>query len=100
MQRGGAVYIMTNTLRSVLYTGVTFDLIKRIQEHRNKAYPESFTAKYNVIHLVYYKPFSTIEEAITEEKRVKAGTRKQKNMLINLINPGWKDLWDEEVSKW
>ena len=100
MQKGGAVYIMTNALKSVLYTGVTSDLIKRIQEHRYKLYPESFTARYNVIHLVYYKTFTTIEEAISEEKRIKAGSRQQKNELINSMNPAWKDLWDEEVSKW
>ena len=100
MQIGGAIYIMTNALKSVLYTGVTSDLIRRIQEHRNKIYPESFTAKYNVVHLVYYRTFSTIEEAISEEKRIKAGNRKQKNILINSINPEWKDLWTEELSKW
>ena len=91
---------MTNALKSVLYTGVTSNLIKRVQEHRNKVYPESFTAKYNVIHLVYYKTFPVIEEAISEEKRIKAGSRKQKNELINSVNPDWTDLWDEDVSKW
>lgn len=91
---------MTNALKSVLYTGVTSNLIKRVQEHRNKVYPESFTAKYNVIHLIYYKTFPAIEEAISEEKRIKAGNRKQKNELINSVNPDWKDLWDEDVSKW
>ena len=91
---------MTNALKSVLYTGVTSNLIKRVQEHRNKVYPESFTAKYNVIYLVYYKNFPAIEEAISEEKRIKAGNRKQKNELINPVNPDWRDLWDEDVSKW
>ena len=100
MQRGGTVYIMTNSLKTVLYTGVTSDLIRRVQEHRNKVYPDSFTAKYNVIYLVYYNNFPTIEEAIAEEKRIKAGSRKQKTLLINSVTPLWKDLWDEEVSKW
>ena len=99
MTRGGTVYIMTNLLKTVLYTGVTSDLIMRVQEHKTKAHPESFTAKYNVVILAYYNNFSTIEEAILEEKRIKAGSRKQKCMLINSINPEWKDLW-EEVSKW
>ena len=100
MQRGGAVYIMTNVLKSVLYTGVTADLTKRIQQHRDKIHPRSFTAKYNVFYLVYFKTFSSIEEAIAEEKRIKAGSRKQKCDLINAINPAWKDLWEDEVSKW
>ena len=72
------------TQKRSLYS-VTSDLIKRIQEHRNKIYPESFTAKYNVVHLVYYKTFPTIEEAILEEKRIKAGKRKEKNLLINSL---------------
>jgi len=99
MKRGGTVYIMTNILHSVLYTGVTSDLIMRVQEHKTKTHPESFTARYNVVILVYYKSFSTIEEAILEEKRIKAGSRKQKCLLINSINPEWKNLW-EEVSTW
>jgi putative endonuclease len=60
VKRGGTVYIMTNLLRTVLYTGVTSDLIMRVQEHKIKVHPESFTAKYNVIFLVYYKGFSTM----------------------------------------
>jgi putative endonuclease len=100
MHKGGSVYIMTNVLKTVLYTGVTSDLIKRVQEHKNKVHQESFTARYNVFHLVYYRNFPSIEEAITEEKRIKAGNRRQKCNLINSINPEWKDLWDEEISKW
>ena len=100
MQRGGTVYIMTNALKTVLYTGVTADLIVRVQEHKNKVHPNSFTARYDVIYLVYYSFYPTIDEAIAEEKRIKAGSRKQKCKLINSINPLWKDLWEEEVSKW
>ena len=100
MEKGGSVYIMTNALKSVLYTSVTSDLVSRVQKHKNKFYPAGFTAKYNVIYLVYYRNFPAIEEAIIEEKRIKAGSRKQKCKLINSINPEWKDLWDEEVSKW
>ena len=48
MTRGGTVYIMTNVSRSVLYTGVTSDLISRVMEHKTKAHPESFTVRYNV----------------------------------------------------
>ena len=99
MQRGGTVYIMTNALKTVLYTGVTANLITRVQEHKYKAYPHSFTAKYNIVHLVYYSSYSTIDEAIEEEKRIKADSRKQKCNLINAMNPEWSDLW-EEVSKW
>lgn len=54
----------------------------------------SFTAKYNCYKLVYHNSFSTIEEAISEEKRIKAGSRQKKIDLINNINPEWKDLYD------
>jgi len=100
MTRGGFVYIMTNPIHSVLYTGVTSDLISRMQQHIYKYYPDSFTAKYNVTILVYYQFYSTIIEAILEEKRIKAGSRKQKLQLINSINPEWNNLWEKEVSLW
>ena len=99
MQRGGTVYIITNIHHTVLYTGVTSDLVTRIQEHREIKNIKSFSARYNVTKLVYYKSFSTIEDAIAEEKRIKAGNREQKIKLIQSINAKWKDLW-EEISKW
>jgi putative endonuclease len=91
---------MTNVIKSVLYTGVTSDLISRVQQHKSKYFPESFTAKYNVDILVYYQFYPSIMEAILEEKRIKGGSRKQKMELINSINPNWEDLWEKEVSKW
>ena len=66
MQRGGAVYIMTNANKTVLYTGFTTNLPARVQQHKSKAFPDSFTAKYNAHLLAYYKGFATIEEAIRE----------------------------------
>lgn len=100
MQKGGTVYITTNSLHTVLYTGVTSDLIKRIQQHKYKFYPDSFTAKYNVTILLYYQFYPTITEAILEEKRIKGGSRKQKMALINAMNPNWEDLWEKDVSHW
>jgi len=78
MQRGGSVYIMTNVLKTVLYTGVTSNLAKRVQEHKNKAYPSSFTATYNVVYLVYYRHFPSIVAAIKEEKNQR---RQQKTKM-------------------
>jgi putative endonuclease len=92
MERGGAVYILTNKNNVVLYTGVTSDLKARLFEHKEKKYPSSFTAKYNLNKLVYYRGFHHIEEAIAEEKRIKGGSRKKKIELIENINPTWKDL--------
>ncbi|MFT3948745.1 MAG: GIY-YIG nuclease family protein [Agriterribacter sp.] len=90
---------MTNRAFTVLYTGVTSDLIARVQQHKQKYYPESFTAKYNCCLLVYYRFFPSITEAIDEEKRIKAGNRKQKIRLITEMNPDWKDLW-EDIKNW
>jgi putative endonuclease len=95
MKRGGYIYILTNKNKTTLYTGVTSDLRKRIWEHRTKTHPSGFTAKYNLALLVYYEGFHFIEEAIAREKQIKAGNRKKKELLINSINPEWKDLFDE-----
>jgi len=83
---------MTNVHNEVLNTGVTPDLSKRVQEHKELKYAKSFSATYNVDKLVYYRGFMTIEEAISEEKRIKGGSRAKKIKLIESMNPDWKDL--------
>ena len=95
MKRGGAVYIMTNKVHSSLYIGVTSDLKKRVYEHKNNAFPGSFTAKYKLHKLVYFEGFHRIEEAIAREKLLKGGSRNTKNELINSMNPKWSDLFDD-----
>ena len=95
MERGGYVYIITNKHHTTLYTGVTSKLHQRIYQHKTKAFRMGFTAKYNCDKLVYYRGFSSIIEAITEEKRIKGGSRRKKIDLINKMNPGWKDLHEE-----
>ena len=92
---GGFVYIITNKNHTTLYTGVTSDLYSRVIQHREKHYPNSFTAKYNCDKLVYYFFFDTIEEAITREKQIKGGNRAAKFKLIEGLNPSWKDLFSE-----
>ncbi|HUM46351.1 MAG TPA: GIY-YIG nuclease family protein [Chitinophagales bacterium] len=91
MKYGGCVYIMTNQHHSTLYTGVTSDLPKRIHQHKKKEFG-GFTARYNCDKLVFYKNFARIEEAIAEEKRIKGGSRKAKELLIHSMNPSWEDL--------
>ncbi len=100
MIRGGCIYFMSNQYRTVLYLGVTSDLIRRVQEHKNKVYPGSFTDRYNLHVLVYHENFLHIEEAIAREKEVKKWRREKKNALISSMNPGWKDLWETEVRYW
>ena len=94
MKTGGAVYILTNLTHTVLYIGVTSDLLVRIQQHKQKTDPGSFTAKYNCIKLVYYETFLRIEEAILGEKRLKNWHREWKMNLINEFNPQWLDLYE------
>lgn len=91
----GFVYIITNKYQTVVYTGVTSNLSQRILEHREKRHPNSFSARYDVNVLVYYEQFQWIEDAITREKQIKAGSREAKNNLIRTINPTWKYLFDE-----
>lgn len=99
MEKGGCVYIMVNERNTTLYVGVTADLYSRIVSHKSSEHPKRFTARYNLFKLVYYELFHSIEEAIAREKQLKGGSRKNKEKLINSINPEWKDLFDE-VSKW
>jgi len=99
MFKGGYVYILTNKNHTVLYTGVTSNLAKRLWEHQNSAYPQSFTTKYNVFKLVYYEGFHSIEEAIAREKQIKGGSRAKKEKLINSMNHDWNDLSGEFIEK-
>ena len=94
-EKGGHVYIMCSLNNNTLYTRVTTNLPAWLAEHKEKAYPNSFSARYNCVKLVYYRWFDTIMEAITEEKRIKGGSRKKKEILINNMNPNWKDLYQE-----
>jgi len=95
MNKGGYTYILTNDNNTVLYTGVTNDLKRRVTEHKTKFNPKSFTARYNINKLVYYETFGRITDAIAREKQLKAGSRKKKMDLINSINMEWKDLYEE-----
>lgn len=100
MRREGWVYILTNKNKTTLYIGVTANLIRRVQEHKNKRNPNSFSSKYNLYFLIYYEHFSDIVEAIMREKQLKNWRRSKKEILIALINPNWEDLWEREVKYW
>ena len=90
------IYILTNKLKTVLYTGVTNNLAERLYWHRNpEAISKHFTTKYNCFYLIYFEQFQDIETAISREKQIKGWTRKKKEDLIILVNPTWKFLNDE-----
>ncbi len=78
MERGGLVYITTTRKNTVLYTGVSEDLIGRMYDHKTKADPKFFTARYNVDKLIFYEAHPTIVEAIAREKEIKGWVRAKK----------------------
>jgi len=88
------IYILTNSRHTVLYTGVTNNLERRLSEHKNKL-GSAFTRKYNVDQLVYYACGDDINVAIAREKQIKAGSRQDKIDLINSINRDWEELSKE-----
>jgi len=85
---------MTNEYNTVLYTGVTSNIFKRVNEHREKLI-NGFTSRYNITKLVYYEEFATMPEAISREKQIKGGSRQKKIDLIKSKNPESEDLYDE-----
>ncbi len=98
LKRVGFVYILTNKNNTTLYTGVTADLIKRVEEHKLKIKPNSFSTRYNLNKLIYFGGYNHIEEAIAREKQLKAGSRQKKIDLINSLNPTWEDLYSKILS--
>ena len=87
------VYILTNTHKTVLYTGVTNDLIRRVYEHKHHLDKGSFTSQYNVEYLVYFEATNNPVAAIEREKQIKGWNRKRKIKLIESKNPNWNDLY-------
>lgn len=85
---------MMNERNTVIYTGVTDDILRRISEHKNKN-GSGFTKKYNVDKLIYYEVYNNPIDTIAREKQIKAGSRKKKIDLIRKTNPNFEDLFDK-----
>jgi putative endonuclease len=94
MDKQYCVYMMTNKHNTVLYTGVTNDLMRRVYEHK-EGLGGVFTSKYNLTRLVYYEITEDVRAAIEREKQIKGGSRTKKDELVNSVNPEWRDLYDE-----
>ena len=94
--RQPAVYITANKRNGTLYTGVTSNLVQRIWQHKEKAV-SGFSGKYACDKLIYFVVCETMEQAITEEKRIKGGSRSKKLSLIETMNPNWNDLYDDII---
>ena len=88
------VYLATNRDHTVIYTGVTKDLRRRIYEHHHGTI-DGFTTRYRVGKLLYFEIFGNPYSAISREKQIKAESRQRKLDLIAKLNPGWRDLWVE-----
>ena len=86
------VYILTNKAKTVLYTGVTNNLRRRLEEHNEKLNPNSFSAKYNLNYLIYYEKYGWIQQAIAREKEIKLLRRDLKMELIKEFNPNMEFL--------
>ena len=89
------VYILTNANRTVLYTGVTSDICKRVLEHRNGV-GSQFTRKYRLHQLIMVEDHPTMMSAIAREKQIKSWSRQRKVELIDKVNPTWRDLMPTE----
>ena len=87
------VYILASKKNGTLYIGMTNNLIRRVNEHKNKML-EGFSKKYGCNKLVYYDVFEDVYNAIQAEKRLKKWKRKWKLQLIEKNNPGWQDLFE------
>jgi putative endonuclease len=90
------VYIMANEHNTVLYVGVTNDLVRRVFEHKEKL-AKGFSKTYNITKLVYYEVVQEAVAAIAREKQLKGGSRERKVVLIESVNREWKDLYEEIV---
>jgi len=94
MQKGGWIYIMADRYRGGLYVGVTADLIRRVDQHR-EGQGSRHVSDYGKTRFVYVERHDEIEPAIAREKLVKKWKREWKFALIEADNPDWRDLWDE-----
>jgi putative endonuclease len=92
----GFTYILAGH-SGFLYKGVTNRLDRRMNEHRQNLVP-GFTRKYNVTDLVYFKSFAYIRNAIARERQIKGWLRSRK-MVINSVNPAWRDLSEDFLPK-
>jgi len=88
------VYIMTNKYNTVIYTGVTNILKRRIWKHK-EGLGSKFTSRYRVSKLVYYEQLENINLAIAREKQIKGGSRQKKINLIIGLNHTWDDLYEK-----
>jgi putative endonuclease len=87
-------YILASRPRGTLYVGVTNDLGRRLQEHRDGR-GSAFVRRYRVHALVWAEASDAPADAIAREKQIKAWRRAWKIELVERANPDWRDLAGE-----
>ena len=92
MEKQPCVYLMASNRNGTLYVGVTSNLVQRAWQHRERV-AGGFSDRYSVTRLVWYELHSSMESAITWEKRIKKWNRAWKVRMIDEANPSWRDLW-------
>ncbi len=91
-----AVYIVTNRPNGTIYIGSTSKLVQRVWQHRTGALP-GFTKRYGLTRLVWFEQYDTIDMAVRRERAMKKWPRRWKLNIIEVMNPTWRDLWDDIV---
>ena len=86
------IYITTNRHRTVLYTGISNNLPRRLAEHEQQLKPDCFTSKYRAWHCIYFEQYDDIDTALNREKEIKGWRRAKKIALIEAFNPSWRFL--------
>jgi len=91
MRHAAFVYMMSNNAHRI-YVGATTDLVQRVRQHRNRTYPNAYTARYTFDRLVYWEALPTFADAERREKQIKGWSRAKRVALIEAMNPWWNDL--------
>jgi len=78
------VYIL-QCADNTLYTGITTDILRRVDEHNNSAKGARYTRARRPVELLYQEACESRAKASQREHQIKQLTRKQK---INLIQSG------------
>lgn len=93
------IYILTNKRYGTLYTGLTTNLMRRMEEHRAGTF-KGFASKHHLRQLVYYEIHEDINAAAHRERLLKKWKRLWKIELIENSNPNWYDLYEDVKRKW
>ena len=84
-------YILANSKRGNVYIGMTNNLARRVQQHRQGC-GSLYAKTYGTTRVVHVEVHRSKQEAITRERQLKKWRRTSKMALIERTNPSWRDL--------